>query len=722
MPKFEVENLIPPKSERFDITTIYMAAADDVCPGLPQKAFEPDLEKCVKNLSLEKGKRHASLEAVDIGTFEDFQFGGSRNFKRRLKDAGQDHLIELLKGGKRYILGINIPGKYYSKREFGGDPNFLSFYGMRDFNLCIDGACDVMWDGSHGEIGTAGSRLLLKQPIEHARADIPAWILANDDKISIGFALNHGLFVAKDSKLYSLRKLFGFASIGRPYAYAFFLGAFFIICALIGFLTGYLDFSFLAYMVVSMATVILSEDIRYSLAKFDAALSWKILIGIRLNFLAASILFTLTALRSKARPYYIGGFTVLFFSVMFIYLSRYVSDSAEDIMLTWDSNFLPMRIYAISLATIPTLICLVIAGKLQKLSISSDKEDVKISLRSRRDQQLLIGITFFLLGLIVIYAVIYSRQYNALAKAFTPWGGLAVCAIATILLFNSLKRQTRSNRELKSDSESTRMEKVHGRKAAQIYRAKNRSSIISIIDLENSTTVTNDLDSDMHWVMVSLLKLIKITHVMAGFKWIYDKTNGDCSIVLLSDENGLKEDLKTVVTKTRDDINKYRKMLKFFDQRLDLHINILAVNSYRLGADPEPKTFSLESYQNFMAGLIDQKATKEISEPGLEDFIGSECNYLMKYIKDAPSGYITLGGSYDVFDQDLLSQAQEIGAVSSLMKATGKNEQAQQKADDLKLVYLVISETNVKTLQTDEVRKVLGEIHIKFNQDHKKAS
>jgi hypothetical protein len=251
----------------------------------------------------------------------------------------------------------------------------------------------------------------------------------------------------------------------------------------------------------------------------------------------------------------------------------------------------------------------------------------------------------------------------------------------------------RNDRQAASRSESAAIEIGHGAAEAAKYRATERSSVMPIIDLANSTKVTDELDSDMHWVMQSLGRVIRRTLAELDLICHYDKRNGDCILTLASSGQGLEADFERMISTVRRDVDlRYRRVVKFFHPDLDIHLVLLAIPSYKLGAPPDPRTFDKKQLEKLMIELL---AGFDIPESADGDFIGSTPNYLMKYLADlkVETGLMVLGGPLEAFPDKALEEGVTIGRIAELMAMKGKPTTDRQTADQLRLIYVIIPET-----------------------------
>lgn len=646
---FSERAVLPKKSERYDITEIYVAVAEEVCGDNARAPISTQkYETCVKDLSLEDGMRSAAWVKVKIPDLDWILDNYRPSFNQTLKNVSERIWIEIYKNLKTTIIGINIPRRYYEVNDFDEKFFRLVFGNSNSALVCFDTRCDN-FKNVYDPTGT--SLPLFVQNFERNANEVPAFIFNNHlNKEPFSVALDLGIFVTSNT-LYSVVSPSYVASrILMRFSFAFIFIGILLLCLWQTLVwKRFIDYSSFLFFVSS--TVLVS--ITYIAAVMDTLFPSEFLLPLRafswINLNCAAAYFAIASARWR----------VSFLKGYFLPVSISVG-----ICPFYASALPPTMNYVEGLQVFVGLLPASISFISSYLIMRKVKDEnpfefaQREALKKRASQQVFLGFGFLAFGFLNVQNFVLFLLSTLNHQPFNIGSVAAVLAILATIFHPNLSKLKRTLDIGYPTTEIERLKLLLNRESLLAWAKQIREGVFVEIDLAGSSLMTSKLRNRMHLIVQSVCENAKADFIKRGFGFLDIKFVGDAVIFVFNKKNQLiRDDVAEILNILQSENSTYQRQiteqLKFYLNGDDdeiiadapLHIHVMLTKEF---------TFAEEVSSREQLRF---------------DFVSEEMNYMMKYVQKGSAHSITVSGPLDIVGFLL----EERTPLHEIVKSTGKS-------------------------------------------------
>ncbi len=683
-PTLDRSKIYPAKSERFDVTSIEIAASEVFCkkPVASKRAFE----ECLKSEDL----NHSSLESLSIPSIDDILEKSPPRFVSLLEKQGLEEVAANIKNGFPYVIKFELPSRLFSEMKLAENRNILVFHGLLSAIVCIDNLCTQ--EINRYEFENKGIKLVSDKPMKNADELKTVYVLAKDKPFTVGLSLLSGVFISSQKNLQQIYRNGPIIKGGKSLVFnAIFAGlllAAFIYCLA----SGFLDYAALSFLAFSMSLFIVGEQDSL-FPDIDTISFYQQRAFINLNLLIAATIFAASTLRLKWKWY---AFTLPFvYGLAWLISYKLLPVDQRALVSEWPQYSLIAANY---LFWVPPGICFAGAVNCFLLAIEAKKakkgrSEISDLLRRGILEQVVFGVALGFFGYHSLQMA-FLRKSGLESERFLPASAIVFFILFAVMVINSLIRHKLAIQNTSDLSESEKVRLRLGKKGLAKFYAKKRWGVFVNIDLKGSTLAATTIGSQMHDIMSELGETIYLSHKKEGRQWIHDNIIGDEWIVALKPIfEDPKDELDDAIRITNKYMDKYLGVVKHFedtfDVKLSLHINIMGVSNYSLGA-ANKKSYDTSPLLE-LKEAIDGKYKSDSIFRRKADFLGPEINFMMKYVGKPPSRHFAVSGNESFFGEEALDGVTKKGKITDLMLAKNADEKTVLAARSLDLKYMFMN-------------------------------
>ena len=677
--------IFPKKSDRYDVQTLWVGIADELCENLGDSPLLGSrIEECVKKLSLNENSRSKSWVQYDIPDLDHIMdtyipsFGGNL---KRVKEGGKEIYKKIYQEKRPTVIGINIPAKYYKVNRVDDDFYALVYNQALFARVCVDGRCNHR--STHSKYGGHSFPLTVVNENTLTGGYIPIYIFIEHLKQPYSLNLQDGVFVAKESNLRRINRLYPINLNSESFIFAFgFLGVLLLSLWQAVVWRKYADYSAFVYFCGSLTALAIAQNGSLFPMKEQWYAFWW------LNVFWAHSFFALTFLRHRKLNIWTAFVLPLFLSNVAVYFFL-----SKKINLFSLSHNTPIQIFTffVSILTVIVPAAIFAAGAFRahlEVSVASRRSDVVALIRRRNS-----SIVFLFLVLIFgVKFLLYSQMlFSDIANyndQFSLWSLFAITGMMAMLYHPTFARIKKTLDHSYPKTEVDRLKLLLPKEQFQVWLSEPKSAVFLELDIAASSRLTRVMQERFQAMMETLnYTVIEDLH-SAGLHVVMAKPIGDAYIYIVDLNN---RELTTVGDQVIDLVTKnwqkYDSLVKSFyrsepgfddgqflkEEEVYNHFMVAMVQSYTLGSASE----SIDhEFKDKIEQIMGTKWDLSVSSRRV-DFISAEMNYILKLIPKATAGFLNVAGKMETVSlknkNPTLLKTTDIGYYKKSLKAANSH-------------------------------------------------
>ncbi len=654
------KQIFPKKENRYDITTLWVGIAEEVCGDLGESPLlGARIEECVKDLSLNETKRSPSWVKFDIPDLDTIMdtyrpsFGGNLKY---VEPGGKEIHRKIYSEKQPTVIGINIPAKYFKINRVDADFYALVYNQALFARVCIAGRCNFR--STVFKYGGHSFPLISNKSIDNEEGFIPVFIFIEHLKHAYSLNLQDGVFVAKESELNKINKLYPINLSTQSFIFALgFLSVLLLSLWQAVLWRKYADYGAFVYFCASLTTLAIS--INATLFPFSPnwyAFWW-------LNTFWSYSFFSLTLLRQRR-----FSVVMLFIGLVFSYILAVVFINANSSISYIDRLDFFQGFINVMIAIVPTSIFLLGIFVTNKMIKKTDRKSSKEALIKRRNGfvmmfflAILLGFTFFLNGLFLIFDI------SAIEDHFHFWTVFAVVGMMATLFHPTFSLIKKTLDKAYPKSEVERLKLLLPNQEYQKWLSTDKCGVFIELDLAASSRLTKVIQERFQTMMEFINHCVLEDLHREGFHIVLAKPVGDAYVYIIdADEHELVKKSIELISFLKKNAAKYDELPRVFYRNYrgeqdeaylkvsDVYVHFLlaVVGRYTLGSSTEQIDTKLKEEVENLSGHVWQT---KLAEQRI-DFISEEMNHILKLIPKAPIDTLTVAASRLRFNEIIGNQ------------------------------------------------------------------